>query len=64
MPFTQNTEITVSLDKETTELLIVLAGGKRHARGGYMIDGAHYWQTDEALWIALRNIAESNGISL
>jgi hypothetical protein len=57
-------EITTTIDKQSAERLIGLAAGRRHPRGGYVINGAHYWQTDEALMVALQNIADANGVAL
>lgn len=40
--------------------LIYLAGGTPNNRGGWNLNGAHYWQTDEALTIALYEIAAND----
>jgi hypothetical protein len=60
----QDTAMSVHIEKYDAERLIGLAGGERHPRGGYIIDGRHYWQTDEALTVALENISDANGITL
>lgn len=52
--------ITASVDVYDAGRLIALAGGTIHPRGGWTIDGRHYWQTDEALMVALRELAASD----
>jgi hypothetical protein len=56
--------ITVTVEQNDAVRLIGLAGGERYPRGGWVINGEHYWQTDEALMVALMAISDCNGIAI
>jgi hypothetical protein len=49
--------ISAHVSDVTAAALILLAGGEAARRGGWNLYGKHYWQTDEALTVALEEIA-------
>jgi hypothetical protein len=57
---TETHTITTHVDIYDAGRLITLAGGTPNARGGWNLHGMHYWQTDEALMMALREIAAAD----
>lgn len=64
MTIAQQNTITVHVEKIDAVRLIGLAGGEPDPRGGYILHGTHYWQTDEALTVALESISDANGIAI
>jgi hypothetical protein len=60
----QQTTVTVHVERIDAVRLIGLAGGEPDPRGGYTLNGQHYWQTDEALTVALEAISDANGIAI
>jgi hypothetical protein len=48
-----------TIDPQTVERLIGLVG-EHNPRGGWDVLGTHYWYTDEALAVALREIAAND----